>query len=149
MEHFEFDERTRFRSWLDNNNRPVVPIYWRGQKDPSWPLASCFERIILNWSGGHRSGASKVYPYDNRYMRNGGTVWEKGFIQEMRVRYLQDFKQAASGLRGPNPAVLDDDQWWALGRHFGLVTPLLDWTDSPYIAAFFALSELFTEIHRS
>jgi hypothetical protein len=64
----------------------------------------------------------------------------------MRDRTLFAFKIASAGLRGPNPAALSEEQWWSLGRHYGLVTPLLDWSDSPYIAAFFALSELIASM---
>lgn len=67
----------------------------------------------------------------------------------MRDRHLVAFKRASSGLRGHSPADLDTDQWWSLGRHHGLVTPLLDWSESPYIAAFFPLTELLREKNAS
>lgn len=148
METYEFEEWGEFRSWIDKDKQ-VMPVYWRGQKDPSWPLASHFERIFLKMCGGGVEGAAQIYPYDRRYERDGPKIWTEGFYQVMRDRYLEAFKAGAAGLRGPNPAALQVDQWWALGRHFGLVTPLLDWTESPYIAVFFGLSELFAEMDQA
>lgn len=101
---------------------------------------------MLRMNGGWKPGASNVYPYDGRFDRGGRKTWEAGFYAETRDRRLDAFKRASSGLRGPSPVVLDTDQWWSLGRHHGLITPLLDWTESPYIAAFFPLSELLQEM---
>ena len=90
--------------------------YWRGQKNPDWPLASAFEREILKWHGGWEKKASHYFPYDYRYGRGENYIFKRKYYRKIRDRYLKDFKVACSGLRGPSPAELDIEQWWALGR---------------------------------
>ena len=142
MKTYAFTTWRAFGDFVDDD-RPDCPVYWRGQRDPDWPLASSFERILLAMEGGSRPGASQIYPYGNRYRQGASRVWPAGFYQETRDRYLDLFKRSVSGLRGANPIELTTDQWWALGRHYGLITPLLDWTEKPYVTAFFSLMELF------
>lgn len=91
-------------------------MIYRGQRESTWPLRTSIDRIFLEQ---HKKVPSVADA----------------------EKHLRTFKFATRGRLGQGWAPSDDDSWWSLGQHFGLATPLLDWTESPYVAAYFAFSE--------
>lgn len=93
------------------------PSYvWRGQRKASWALQSSFDRVVREKDQATRNRKA-----------NG---------------HLERFKMASRGRRGSSPARINDDsEWWALAQHNGMSTPLLDWTESPFVALYFAFDK--------
>ncbi len=116
---------------------------FRGQKDSSWPLRPKFDR---EYRGAKKLLAETdplkgLNPQEIGLVRQSNPKLTLDARSDLLDRLLDRFKKACTGRRGHSPKSLSDIEWWALGQHFGLATPLLDWTQSPYVAAYFALTE--------
>lgn len=116
----KFRDLKHFVDYLYSDMLDFEAYVWRGQKCDNWELEPTLDRLI-------------------RTSKKSGRKLNWNFAD----KHLECFKYAIRGRRGPNPPqVKEENDWWALGQHHGLATPLLDWSHSPFVAAFFAFHEL-------
>jgi hypothetical protein len=90
----------------------------------------------------YRGQASAAYRLETSFDRwyTGPKAKRPGVSDQL----LRAFSRECDGHAEVTPELLrDEDRLWALAQHHGLPTRLLDWTISPYIAAFFAFSYTF------
>lgn len=113
MSEVELRDWEHFKEFVAVGFGGGVGFAFRGHSDRSWKLESTLTRL-------------------------GKKVSEDLTADFLERTQLKNFQMKIRGLRGANPSPLSDNELWALGQHYGLSTPLLDWTESPYIAAYFA-----------
>ncbi len=116
VKEIELRDWDHFKEYFADNYGGKVEYVFRGHGDQEWELASTLTRLANNISSDMTSD----------------------FIEK---KQLENFRMRIRGLRGRNPSPIDDLELWSLGQHYGLSTPLLDWTFSPYIAAYFAFEQ--------
>lgn len=96
-------------------NRPKTQLIYRGHRRYDWPLTPSLGR------------------FDPRNIITEG-------VADAQLRL---FRRAVRGRISDRTLVEDaeEHELWSVGQHHGLMTPLLDWTYSPYVALFFAFEQ--------
>ncbi len=116
----EFIQKSRL-----GDGRPLSPLY-RGHGDPTWTLIAPVFRRLKQQTDAMRARGLGVAPGWQDRPAN----WASGQIEA--------FKNYCLSIPGCDISSLSDLELKALARHNGLQSDLLDWTESRFIAAFFA-----------
>jgi hypothetical protein len=113
----EINKWSKFVDYVSDPGLPYRKWAFRGQADSQWPLSS------------------SLYRYLSVHLPISGD-WERREEHSLRA-----FMRRAQLLLERVPAEDQIFEWWGLMQHHGAPTRLLDFTFSPYVAAFFALEK--------
>lgn len=120
-------ENITYKDWMHFKSEVIKDLFndtpfkrgsyiFRGQASPEWKLQTSVDRCFAGLS----------------------TANQKSAFDDL-LQYFKSECQTSANLSGE---VLNDEmKILALGQHYGLPTTLLDWSDSPYVASFFAFSD--------
>lgn len=108
----------QYKDWLSNTITNNQSYIFRGQENPNWKLQTTFHRI-----------SEKTKIDLSAYMKN--------IIPKVAYEISSNFNEYYDLTNDVNMS-----SFLAKLQHHGFPTPLLDWTYSPYIAAYFALKDI-------
>ncbi|MFA6244313.1 MAG: FRG domain-containing protein [Candidatus Hydrogenedentales bacterium] len=128
MEGCNLGSWSDFREKIANirEKYPERQILFRGQSDSSWELETTLERAA-NYSFSDESYLHLAGRYREEIESLTGKHWELTPLQDTKAERLPLLDVTVPGY--PYLVYL---------RHHDFPSPLLDWTESPYIAAYFA-----------
>jgi len=110
---------TNFRWFFDYIHSELLDYtgyVYRGQRDSSWLIESSLDRKFKS-------------------------IRTKRTDQKTK-NHLQNFQSATRGrLDYSKFDNQNENEWWAVGQHYGLATPLVDWSESPFVCLYFAFEE--------
>ena len=113
-----------YKDWISSNVIGGAHYFFRGQKNPAWGLKTSFHRFAEKPNISMADYIDRIIPDVAHHV--SGSQNEK--IDISTTPLLLDF----------------------LGKlqHHGFPTPMLDWTMSPYIAAYFAFKDIDPHNHK-
>jgi hypothetical protein len=131
----EYYTEIKPKNWLE-----LKDWYWalgagndwvfRGQKDETWAISSSLERVIPTWL---EKGPKKHKREIGDFLIQSEERLFNKFLERVE-QFISTGEAAADSLLGK----------LALMQHHGVPTRLTDWTESPYVATFFAVEEAST-----
>jgi hypothetical protein len=101
---------------------------FRGHRESGWLLLTSLDRATKRDINETHAGRNVTGYYHLDRDEEGG-------------KYLRQFSEQANRYTSKPPSDDDSGSWFALMQHYGTPTRFLDWTSSPYVAAYFALEK--------
>ena len=151
------DRYELFSNLLGRNSFLNYPEYvFRGHRDPSWRLLPSLYRIFNDRRPAgtistedsirlkEEAGRKAAFLLKHFLLGLRGTEWYQEGAEnllnwfasrEPHSTHINDLSSGAFQISGLREEAL---KIWAIGQHFGLKTPLLDWTKSLFAAFYFA-----------
>jgi len=124
--------RKEFENYPINNDKTHKrknTILFRGQSDANWKLETTLERTT-----GERLNILQYLIYTDHCLNEIESFTGKTWNTLNYQQFEQKIKETHDTFR----ITLPNYEYLVYLRHHGFPSPLLDWTESPFIAAFFA-----------
>ncbi|WGE69987.1 FRG domain-containing protein [Actinobacillus equuli subsp. haemolyticus] len=134
---------SEFKEYIESTN-----IYKTEENGAPFDVPIIYDdkEISQRFYRGHSNKRYRLQSTLERYINNESLTRKQ--FDEIQKEFLHVCKNTLKGKISEQFILFDtkfDNEIWAIGQHYGLRTPLLDWTKSFWVALYFAFEELQSE----